>query len=66
MTQEVKVKLWVETGYSGANHYSEDYIEKQVWDNSTPEQRERMLQEIAKDYLHNCIDYGAYVEEDEI
>lgn len=65
MSEEIKINLWVNTGYSGASHRSEEYVEKEYWDNLTPTQREDFLDELAKEYLSNCIDYGAYVEDEE-
>lgn len=45
-----KIKLWVETGFVGATH--EEIIE--VDDDTTEEE----IDEIALEFLHNCIEYG--------
>jgi len=47
-----KVKLWIDTGYVGANY--EEVIE--VEDDCSEEE----LEEIAKDYLYNYIYFGWY------
>lgn len=59
------IKLYVDTGYSGANHNSEDFVDDEEWAEMSPELREELLQDMAVEYLHNCIDYGAYVEDEE-
>lgn len=49
------LKLWIETGYCGAN-YEEEY---EVPDDIT----EEICEEAAKNYLSNNIDFGWVLEE---
>lgn len=64
MTDKVKIKLYIGTGFAGAKHEDEEYIDRKEWEGMSPEQREEYLEQAATDYLNNHIDYSAWVEED--
>ena len=64
-SDEVKIKLWITTGFSGAKHKEDYYIDRQDWEGMAISEQEKFLDQLAKEYLHEHIDYGAYVEEEE-
>lgn len=55
-----KIRKWIHTGYVGANH--EDIEElPDDWDSLTEEERAKVLDEVANEYLCDRIDFGAEV-----
>jgi hypothetical protein len=59
------IKLYCHTGFANASHEDEIFIEDDIWDSMTDEQKENELQELARDFRDNNIDFGACVEEEE-
>jgi hypothetical protein len=65
MSDTVRIRVYVSTGFANATHeeiYEED---RETWEAMTPEEQEKELDSIASDYASNYIEYGAYVLEDE-
>lgn len=66
MSDVVRIKLYVGTGFAGCQH--EDIIEvrKKYWKDMSKEEQEDFLDEAAVDFRNNVIDCSAWViEEDE-
>lgn len=63
MTDTVRVRMYVRTGFAGANH--EDYLDvpRSEWAAMSEREQDEYLNTCAGDYLASCVDYGAYVEE---
>ena len=58
----MRIKVWVETGYAGADH--EDFEElPDGWEDMDEKEREAYLNEIATNYRDNVISCGARVVE---
>ncbi len=56
----VQIKLYVNTGFVGARH--EEIIDgPDDWETMTEDEREEWIDEAAKDYLINCIEFGGNV-----
>jgi len=56
----VRIKLWVNTGFAGAKH--EEEIEgPDEWETMSPEEREKWMDEAARDYLFDRCEFGAAV-----
>jgi hypothetical protein len=66
MSDTIKIKLYLYTGFAGAKHEDIIEVERDRWESLSQEEQERELDEMARDYMQNHIDCGAYVmEEDE-
>lgn len=65
MSEKIKVKMYVHTGFANCKHEDEFEIDRDEWEEMDEKEREKYLDDVAQDYLGNCIDYGAYAEEDE-
>ena len=63
MSEYVKIRLYVGTGFAGCDH--EDIYEypREEWEVMTEEQQEKTLRELAMEYLWDTIDCSAWVEE---
>jgi len=64
MSDQVKIKLFIGTGYANADHKDEEYIDRAEWEAMSDGEQEAYLEQAALDFLHNHIEYSAYVEED--
>lgn len=64
MSDTIKIALYVGTGYHGADHEDEMEVEREWWESMTKEEQERYLDEVARDFLHNCVECSAWVVED--
>lgn len=65
MSNKVKVKVFVHTGFSNAKHEDSWEVDRADWESLTEKEKEDLLDTYANDYMSNCIEFGAYVEEDE-
>lgn len=63
MSNTVRIKLYVDTGFANCKHEDEEEIDRGVWEAMSEEERAACLEDAAQTYLSNCIDFGAYVEE---
>lgn len=61
MSDTVKIKLYVGTGFAGAKH--EDIYEhpRDEWEAMTDKEREEMLDELAVEYRNERIECAAWV-----
>ena len=59
----VRIELWVNTGFSGANH-REEIEGPDDWETMTEEDKEEYLDMAARDYLFDRCECGARVIED--
>ena len=58
------IKLYVSTGWANGDH-KKDVELPENWDNFTDDEKEKFLNEVAMDYLHECCEATAWVEDDE-
>jgi hypothetical protein len=65
MTDMIRIKVYVGTGFANANHEDIYEVEREWWESLTKEQQEKELDQMATDYLWNCIDCNAWVMEDD-
>lgn len=66
MSDVVRIKVYVGTGFASANH--EDVVEvyREWWESLSEEQKEKELDDMALEYLWDRVDCSAWViEEDE-
>ena len=63
MSDTIKIKLYIDTGFAGCKHEDVAEVDRAEWEAMSDEDREKHLQEEARDFLANHIDYGAYVDE---
>ncbi|HHK0021534.1 TPA: hypothetical protein ACQQGR_004925 [Pseudomonas aeruginosa] len=64
MSDFIKIRLFVNTGFAGATHEDIHEVDREEWEEMNEKERDDFLEECAKDFMSNCIDYGAYVVED--
>lgn len=64
MRETLKIKLFIGTGFVGADHKGEEEVDKQFWQGLTEKQQDEYLEEAARDFLNNHIEYTAYIEEE--
>lgn len=57
----IKIKVFCHTGYAGCNHDYIEEIEEEEWNRKSAKQKEKFLDELARDNMGNSIDFGAYV-----
>ncbi len=60
---ELKVKVWVTTGYANCSHKDEMFVNKNEWMKLSEEEKDQILDNAAASLLHNNIECGAYVDE---
>lgn len=58
------VNLWVDTGFVGAKHQTTQEIPDSEWAALDEQGREDLLEELARDYLHERVSFGAYVKDE--
>lgn len=64
MSEVVKIKVYVGTGYASCDHsYIEDVC-KEEWDRMTEADREDFLDQLAIDFRNNVIECSAWVIEE--
>lgn len=61
----MKIRVYVNTGFPGAKHEDVVEVPDDEWNALTEEEKERRLDEEAKDFMGNNIDFGAHVLEGE-
>jgi len=59
-----RIKLWISTGFAGAKHVSYENLPDD-WDDMTEKEQQEYLDEESIAYMQNCIEFGAYVVDDE-
>jgi len=64
MSDKIRIKLYVNTGYPSAKHEDYEEVDREEWEALSEKQRDEWLEEAAQTYMANCIEYGAYVDEE--
>lgn len=64
MSDKIRIKLYVDTGYPTAKHEDHEEVDRAWWNSLSEKERDEWLDQAAQDYMSNCIEYGAYVDED--
>jgi hypothetical protein len=65
MSDIIRIKVYVSTGFAGCNHEDIYEVGREWWESLTPEQQEKELDQMAVDYLNNCVECNAWVMEDD-
>lgn len=65
MSEVVRIKVVVSTGYATCSHEDIWEVEKSWWDSLSEEEQERQMDEYAIDFRNNVIELSAWVMEDE-
>lgn len=61
----VRITCWVEmNAIAGSTREDTVEVPRSEWDAMTEEQRSNLLNEHAADWMSNCVEFGAYVDED--
>jgi nitrogen regulatory protein PII-like uncharacterized protein len=63
MSDTVKIKITVETGFAGATHTDYDEVDREDWDAMTKDEQEEYLDQAATDLRDNYVSCNAYVME---
>jgi hypothetical protein len=58
-----KIKVYARTNMNGSD-VNDEYDAPENWDQMSEEERQAFLTEAAEAHLGNCVDYGAYAEEE--
>lgn len=61
MSEIVRIKVVVSTGFATCRHEDIYEIEKEYWDSLTPEQQEQELDDYATELRNNVIEVSAWV-----
>jgi hypothetical protein len=63
MSDTVKIKITVETGFASATHTDYDEVDREDWDAMTKDEQEKYLDQAATDLRDNYVSCNAYVVE---
>lgn len=63
MSDTVRIKITVDTGFANASHTDYEEVDREEWDSMTKEEQEEYLDQAAIDLRDNHIDCNAYVVE---
>lgn len=63
MANTIRIKMYVDTGFPTACHEDYHEVDKDEWEAMTKDEKDSYLEEVAKEYMGDCIDYGAYLED---
>lgn len=58
-----KVRLNLSIGYAGADRNEVEDIDDAFWESLTAEEREKYLDELARDWANNYVEYNAEIED---
>ena len=64
MSEFVKIKVYVGTGYDRCDYSYIEGVRKEEWDGMTEEEREDFLNQLANDFRSNVIECCAWVMEE--
>ena len=64
MSEYVKIRLYVGTGYAGCDHEDVYEYPREEWEAMSKEQQEELLNELVTEYLFERCECAAWVEED--
>jgi hypothetical protein len=65
MSDMIKIRLYVGTGFATANHQDVCEVERTWWESLTEKEQEKELDRMALEFLWNCVECSAWVLEDE-
>lgn len=65
MSDTVRIKIHVGTGFAGASHEDIYELSREEWEEMSTQQQEELLDELAIEFRNNVIDCGAWVMEEE-
>ena len=63
MSEYVKIAMYINTGFVGGKIIDYYEVNKEEWESFSASQQEVYLDDIALEFLHEVIEFGAYVEE---
>jgi hypothetical protein len=63
MSDTVKIKITVETGFANATHTDYDEVDREDWDAMTKDEQEEYLDQAATDLRDNYVSCNAHVVE---
>lgn len=63
MSDTIKIKLHVGTGFANCQHEDTLEIDKEVWEEMSEQERDDFLDEAAIDFRNNVIECGAWIIE---
>lgn len=61
MTDKIRIKLYVNTGYPIGSHSLYEEIEREDWEGMSSIEQEAYLDQAAVDFMQKHIEFGAYV-----
>ena len=64
MSDVVRIRLHVGTGFVGGDHEETIEVERSWWESLSEKRQEEYLNEVSLDYLHECIEHNAWVIEE--
>lgn len=64
MSEVVRIKVVVNTGFATCKHEDIWEVDKEWWDSLSPEEQEKEMDEYAMDFTHNVIEVAAWVVEE--
>lgn len=62
MSDYIKIRLYVGTGFAGCVHEDSVDFPREEWEAMTNEEQEKILNRFATEYLHERCECGAWVE----
>lgn len=65
MSEMIKIRLYVGTGFAAANHQDVCEVERLWWESLTEKEQEKELDRMAQEFLWDCVECSAWVLEDE-
>lgn len=65
MTDMIKIRLYVGTGFAGCSHEDIWEVKRDWWEGLTEDQKEKELDEMGMEFAFNYIDVSASVMEDD-
>lgn len=65
MSDIVRIKIHVGTGFAGASQSDIYEIPREEWEGMSVEEQEELLEELAIEFRNNVIDCSAWVMEDD-
>lgn len=64
MSDQIRIKVLVETGFAGGNHEDEIFMDRTEWEAKSEEERNEFLNESAIDLRDNYVGCSAWVAKD--
>ena len=64
MTDTIKIKLYVGTGFANCKHEDIFEINREQWEGMSADEQENLMDELAVDFRDNVIECSAWVVEE--